>query len=302
VNAPASSGSLPARSSVEWQPGGPAGAVRRLNGFLDVLECDARDCGRHADAFARMREGRLQAVVVHGVYDAGTCAEVARRLERGEPAFLKTWFPEKFRAWFLGRNLNLSHPDLAGYFEEAQAFHRQLDELLPPPLGLPARVGALLAALDGGRPFVAAPGPQAGQRYMFTTLRAHPEGGYIPPHFDNEQTLRPTYRHLQTLVEPHMTSFVLAFAQGEGGGALEVFDLCVQPRDARILSDDHVAAKPDVSTLDAVAFRLPAGSMIVLDSGRYLHRVTPVRGPRTRWSACSFMALSRRHEATYCWG
>jgi hypothetical protein len=302
VNAAVSSGSKPALRTVEWQPGSCTGRSTRLGDFLEVLECDAADCGRHADAFERMRAGSLQAIVVHGVYDPATCSEVVQRLERGEPGFLKTFFPEKFRAWFLGRNLNLSHPDLPGYFDEAAQFHRDLEALLPGPAALTARVGGLLARLDGGRPFVAAPGPQAEQRYMFTTLRAHPEGGYIPPHFDNEQTLRPTYRHLHSVVELHMTSFVLAFSQAAGGGALEVFDLCVPPERARMLSDDRVDARPDVATLASVAFHLPPGSMIVLDSGRYLHRLTPVQGPRKRWSACTFMALSRRHDATYCWG
>jgi len=42
--------------------------------------------------------------------------------------------------------------------------------------------------------------------------------------------------------------------------------------------------------------------MIVLDSGRFLHRVSPVEGDRKRWTACSFMALSRQRDAMYCWG
>jgi hypothetical protein len=137
---------------------------------------------------------------------------------------------------------------------------------------------------------------------MFTTLRAHLEGGYIPPHFDNEQRLRASYRHLHSIVELHMTSFVLALTRADGGGALEVFDLAAAPEDARMISDDLVTDKPDVSVLDSVSFRLPPGALILLDSGRYLHRLTPVQGPHKRWTACSFMALSRNRDATYCWG
>jgi hypothetical protein len=269
-------------------------------GFLRVLELDAADCAAHGDTFARLRAGELQAALVHGVYPPEVLDAVVARLERREHAFLQTWFPEKFRSWFYGRNVNLSAPGLPGYFAEAGAFHAQLEALFPPP-GLPARVGALLAALDGGRPFVAAPGPAAGERYMFTTLRAHMEGGYIPPHVDNEQALRPSFAHLSTLVELHMTSFVLALTLPRGGGALEVFDYSVAPERARLMSDDR-AARPDVARLRSVAFRLPPGTMIVLDSGRLLHRLTPVEGPIKRWTACSFMARARAGEATYCWG
>lgn len=302
MNSRVSSGSVPAKSTCDWEPGSCLGTPRVLNGFLNVVELDAAGCAHHADAFERMRRGELQAIIVHGVYEEKVVHATVERLERREPAFLQTWFPEKFRSWFLGRNLNLSDPGLHGYFEEAAQFHAHLENLLPGRSGIVQHVGGLLAQLDAGRPFLAAPGPVCGQHYMFTTLRAHMEGGYIPPHFDNEQTLRPTYRHLHEIVELHMTSFVLALTRAEAGGALEVFDQVERPANARILSDDHVTEKPDVSRLDSVGFRLPEGSMIVLDSGRYLHRLTPVRGSRKRWTACSFMALSRNREATYCWG
>jgi hypothetical protein len=302
LNSEISSGSVPAKSTHDWQPCSASGGVRVLNGFLKVIEIDAAECARHVDAFERLRRGELQAVIVHNMYEQAALHGLVERLERRDPVFLQTWFPEKFRSWFYGRNLNLSRPGLDGYFDEAAQFHRQLESLLPGPQGLVQHVGRLLAQLDGGRPVRAAPGPLPGQNYMFTTFRAHLEGGYIPPHFDNEQTLRPTYRHLHEIVELHMTSFVLALTQAEEGGALEVFNLTEEPATARMLSDDRVLVKPDVSGLDSVSFRLPAGSMILLDSGRYLHRLTPVRGARKRWTACSFMALSHNRDATYCWG
>ena len=270
-------------------------------GFLRVLEVDAGEAARHADAFDRVGAGELQAIVVRGVYPSGLLEPIVERLERHDPPFLQTWFPERFRSWFFGANLNLTGPGLEEYFAASAGFHAQLRALFPGELGLIERVGAVLASLDHGRTFVAPPGPRAGQQYMFTTLRAHMEGGYIPPHFDNEQTLRPSYAHLRGLVEPHMTSFVLTLARAEAGGALEVFDSLCEPEDARLISADG-AARPLVEGLPSTAFRIPAGDLIVLDSGRYLHRLTPVEGASKRWTACSFMARARAGGATYCWG
>ena len=278
-----------------------AGEVRILGGFLRTLEIDAGEAGRHADVFERIREGTLQAVIVNNVYRPEVLAPVVQKLERNAPRFLQTWFPEKFRSWFFGRNLNLADPGLAGYFDEAGQFRSALDALFPAGLGLVERVGRVLSELDQGRPFSAAPGPRPGQHYMFTTLRAHGEGGYIPPHFDNEQALRPSYAHLRSLVELHMTSFVLTLDRAGEGGALEVFDIQCNPEDAVPISRDG-AAKPDIGASRSVEFRIPPGAMIVLDSGRYLHRLTPVVGPRKRWTVCSFMALSRQRDAMYCWG
>ncbi len=274
---------------------------RVLGGFLRLIEIDAREAAEHPDAFDRMRSGALQAVIVHNVLAPHDLAAVVEKLERNDPAFLQTWFPEKFRSWFFGRNLNLAEPGLAGYFEEAERFKASLHALFAPGRDFETHVGRILSSLDRGRPFVAPPGPRPGQRYMFTTLRAHQEGGYLPPHFDNEQALRPSYAHLRSLVELHMTSFVLTLDRAGEGGALEVFDLCCDPENAVPISRDG-AAKPDVSSMTPVAFRIPAGAMILLDSGRYLHRLTPVEGRRKRWTACSFMALSRARDAMYCWG
>jgi hypothetical protein len=279
-----------------------SGSERLFAGFLQTLDVNAASVASYPDAFDRLRHGTLQAIVVHDVYAADAMRAVVERLDRHDPAFLRTHFPSAFHASFFGRNVNLADPGLAGYFEEAEHFNAQLAQLMPAAHALPERVGGLLAALDGGRPFVEAPGPRAGERYMFTTLRAHVEHGHIPPHFDNEVRLRPSYRHLASLVDEHIVSFVLTFGACESGGALEVFELRCEPDAARLLSDDGVTVKPDTAVLRSVRFRVPPGSLIVLDSGRYLHAVTPVGGACTRWTACSFIARSRRQDAMYCWG
>jgi hypothetical protein len=98
-----------------------------------------------------------------------------------------------------------------------------------------------------------------------------------------------------------MYSMVLLIGKPDDGGELEVFDYRVEPKDSRLMSDDSVK-KPDISQLSSVRFSLNAGDLIVVDSGRYLHRVTPVVGPTTRWTACSFMAHARERNAVYCWG
>jgi hypothetical protein len=277
-------------------------SVSTLGGYLRVMEIDAAEASRQANAFDRIRAGELQAIIVHDVYRPEVLPAIIERLERNAPAFLQTWFPAKFRSWFFGRNLNLADPGLPRYFEEAEAFSAQLEKLFPDGQGLAARVGSILSALDRGRPFIAPPGPGPGQRYMFTTLRAHQEGGYIPPHFDNEQALRPSYAHLRTQTDLHMTSFVLTLDWAESGGALEVFDIRCDPALAVPISDDRSPHKPDITGLEPVSFRIPPGAMIILDSGRYLHRLSPVEGARKRWTACSFMALSRNRGAMYCWG
>ncbi len=270
--------------------------------FFSLLELQACDADQHGSAIAQLRQGSVTGIIVRNVYDSVLMRRIVERLEQHDPPFLKTWFPEKFKSWFYGQNLNLMQTDPETYFQQAEVFHQHMTELFPAGQGIDSCVMKLLSRLDDNRPYRAAPGPDPGQSYMLTTFRGHGEGGYITAHCDNEQSLRPAYEHLQTLVSSHMYSMVLLIGKPEGGGALEVFDYRVEPENARLLNDDSVTSKPDLTQLSSVAFSLNAGDLIIVDSGRYLHRVTPVAGQTTRWTACSFMAHAKDRNAVYCWG
>lgn len=286
---------------VDWRPAG-SHAVQCLAGFLRVREFDVRDVARFPDTFDEIRNGQLNAAIVHGVLDGATIAALLEAVRHAGPSMPRSSFPAAFRSGFYGRNLNLCHPDLTRYFDEASVFNRQLAALPPGPAGLISTLTGLLATLDRGSPFDAAPGPAPPQRYMFTTLREHRPGGFIPPHFDNEMRLRPSYRHLAGIVEHDLLSFVLALTLAEAGGALELFDIACDPGDARLLSDDRTRHRIDTSGRASVRFRLPPGSLIVVDSGRFLHQLTPVEGTISRWTVRSFMGRDLTRPTTYCWG
>lgn len=270
--------------------------------FFRLLECGVNHIDQCASAFDRIRSGDLQGVLVHGGYDLNRLAGLVARLEDHDPAFLKTWFPDVFRSWFYGRNLNLTGPDLDGYFAEAKQFEHDLDVWSQGGEGLMDTLGSMLASLDHGVIAKAPHGPNAGQRYMITTLRGHDVGGYIPAHCDNEFLLRPAYRHLAQLCEPHIISFVFALSAGDAGGETEIFDFRQSFKQAQLMSDDRFEGKPDLTTLPVVGIRIPTGSMLVFDSGRYLHRLAPLQGGSRRWTACSFMARAKDRSANYCWG
>jgi hypothetical protein len=193
------------------------------------------------------------------VYDRATCEAVCRDLEQNCHALIRTDFPAKFAAFFYDVNLNFAHPDLKEYFAEVPRFRTGLSKLLAGERDLQKRLSGLMSALDGGLPYGPAPGPQPGLEYMFTTIRAHLPGGYIPPHFDDEQAARPSYRLLLPLIRPHLFSFVPAFTQAQDGGALEIFHLHPDQSGQPIAVGDRTAPKPDLDTIARVSFRLDPG-------------------------------------------
>jgi len=270
--------------------------------FFRTVTVAAQDAERSPDLLTRLRHGDIEGIIVKGVYDRATCDAVRAELEAGRHGLIRTDFPARFAAFFYGINLNLTHPDLQQYFAEAPRFRDGLARLFPGDLDLELRLTRLMSTLDRGCDYAATPGPQPGLNYMFTTIRAHLPGGYIPAHFDDEQAARPSYRHLASLIQMKLFSFVLAFSQAEEGGALEIFNVQPEQSGQRIAVDDRSAAKPDLDAVEKVSFRLDPGDMIIFSSGHYLHRVTPVVGPRVRWTACSFMAESKDPHRVYCWG
>jgi hypothetical protein len=270
--------------------------------FFRSVTLAAADAGRSPDLLTRLRRRELDGVLLEGVYDRAACEAIRRDLEQNRHGLIRTEFPAKFAAFFYGINLNLAHPDLQDYFDAAPRFRESLGRLFPGELDLERRLTRLMSALDGGLRYTPAPGPQPGRDYMFTTLRAHLPGGYIPPHYDDEQATRPSYRLLLPLIRPSLFSFVLAFSQAQEGGALEIFNLHPQQQGQRIAIGDRSAPKPDLDAVERVAFRLEPGDMIIVNSGHFLHRVTPVVGASVRWTACSFMAESKAGDRVYCWG
>ena len=275
---------------------------------LELLEISASDATHYPNAVTKVRNGDLTALVVRGVYDAVAMAWATEQLEladsgRGVMAGVRrTTFPEKFNGWFYGQNLNLLTDGLDEYFNEGPSYLKRLDALLPRGEGFTERLLPLLSSLDEGRPYSAPPGPKQGKNYQVTTIRGHGCKGYIPPHCDNEQAHNPSYEHLLTLVRDDLFSVVLAFNRPQSGGVLEVYDYVV-PACARVpIALASTVLRPDLSRACSLLLPLSPGDIVVVDSGRHYHRVTPVEGIRTRWTACSFMAHAINRRAVYCWG
>ena len=270
--------------------------------FLKTAYVVADDPSLLQNAMKRLRDGDLGAIIVRDVYPADALAKLPPQLARNAFDLVKTTFPPAFHAFFYGINLNLADPEMGAYFAAEPDFRSKLAGIDFCGADLQSRICAILSGLDQGLPYGAAPGPQDGQQHFFTTLRAHETGGYIPPHFDNEAAVRPTYRHIAALCDADIYSFVLCIDQAEAGGALEVYNVNSQTDARSFQNRDGDRVRPDLSQVEKTAIRLNPGEMVVLHSSRYLHGVSKVEGDRTRWTVCSFMALTKDGTQVFCWG
>ena len=272
-------------------------------GFLKIEQHSANDAAPDVTAIGRLRADALDVLILHDVVAPQALAVLCDRLERNAASFDVTEFPGPFRSFFYGRNLNLNTPDMDDYFAAEPRFRAAIARLGEGlALNLIARTSAVLSAFDNGRHYGTAPGPTAPEQHFFATLRGHLDGGYIPAHFDNEQSLRPSYRHIASQTRSDIFSYVLTLATAEQGGQLELFNLRASDHAGDFRNSEGRRGAVDLTTVEKVALPIPAGSMVLVNSGRLLHQVSRVQGARKRWTMCSFMALSAAPDKVLCWG
>jgi hypothetical protein len=273
-----------------------------------VLELDASLWDTNPECIDQLRSGIWVAVVLKQLYSFAEMKKVVERLdhEYAENQNSKAWatmqFPESFRGWFLGENLNLLEGDLFDYFEREPVFSANMKRLFIDIPGGENRIFHCLSKIDRGRRYIAAPGPDVDYRYQFTTLRGHAEGGYIPIHCDNEQSWRPSYEHLLTQIHPNLFSFVLMIGKPIGGGNLRIYNQRIKPEQRQTIEQARYSKTDDLFMNDYVEINLDPGDLVLADSGMHPHEVTKVVGSKIRWAMCSFMAQSKAGQAVYCWG
>ena len=276
-------------------------SIKQLNGFFNLATLTRPNGELLSSGLSLLRREEINGILVQNIFSTSEASTLTNRLEQEEIPFVKSWFPQAFHAWFLGRNLNLESEDLTSYFQQVPTHEGHLADLFRGNLDLQSRLFSVLADLDGHVPFRAAPGPTADQRYMVTTLRAHKQSGFIPIHCDNEQAIRPSFLHLRSVISPPILSFVLCLQPPLSGGELEIF---ARRADGIPMAVEKESERMRVELADApsVKFSLSAGELIIINSGKYYHQLLPVEGNRKRWTVCSFFARSSDDKSNYCWG
>lgn len=271
---------------------------------LQLVEIDAANLAEQSDVLSDIFAERVTGAVIRGVFPAGPLAAVAARLEAADfglesqpsPAFIGRTY---------GHVLIVGDRELDGYFREASRFRSACIELFSGTLDFQERVEAVVAAIAGGRSVRVPVGP-TGQSYAPATIRGLHAGGEIDLHCENETVGFPAMWHLsQVLRADNQLSFYVALALPEGGGELMIYNA----RYADGAAGERLASmqRNEQATLDMlepygyVVPQTAVGDMIVFDAGRCFHRVTPVVGPRHRWTMGGFLARSHDDQVVHYW-
>lgn len=159
----------------------------------------------------------------------------------------------------------------------------------------------VLTAIAGGRT-VEVPPLKAGASFSPFTVRRLVDGKGIGLHHDYHYPL-PVYSDLVPLLDTRtLVSFVVALRKPDAGGELVVYpvsrDTPNPPKQANGWAWDLPALE---QRFPASRFVTDVGDMFVFASGRCLHRVAPVAGPKARITMGGFLALDKPGKRVLYW-
>jgi hypothetical protein len=259
---------------------------------------DASDAS-YDGALSDLHAGHLRGVVIRSVLAAETAGSLVAVLE-ADRELPRVPMGSRFIGESLGLGLDRAVGERrADYLDAADVMERRLHRLPGEPLV--ALLEATLHRLASPRG-VSRATDEAGRAFAPLVFRRLPTGGRIPPHAELEQLDRAPYAsYKQRLEGSTIISFFLCLQASGAGGALRVHELSWRDYDHR---HDHRGHTDPSEQLKGRAWQepaIPTGSLVLFDSGRWFHEVTPVEGETTRWTAGGFIARAAGDDAYLYW-
>jgi hypothetical protein len=278
--------------------------------LLRFLTIDAAEIHDHPTAVADMYTGRLDGMIIRGVFPRAAIELVVERLERGDVGMETLKFPAFAHLpnapYTLGRALIASEADTKAYFRGAAGFREQCRALFRDTVDFEQRIEQTFGVLAGGLPVKVPAGPEHGT-YTSATIRVLPTGHGIEIHVGSDFLFVPHCQHIASLVEgDDQLSYFVPLATPESGGELIVYALEWQdmarhytPAGGPTVTNQLILSM--VEGYEKMSFRPEPGDLLIFNGGRYWHRVAPTLGARPRCTIGGFLARTKTGDAVYYW-
>jgi len=263
--------------------------------------------GRLSNAIEAMYDGTLDVAAVRGSWPERQLATVAAALDTGgsDPGWNRpnaVMPPEDIQVLGTAATPTYSTPrgpDLDRYLQDADWYDRSpiFDRQLDPA----AEVGAALGAHAGGRPVDVLRTPE-GKRFSPFTVRRLAEGKGIGLHHDLHTSLAMFREVAPGLDRRTLISYVFTLQGPDAGGELCVYNCPPDVADPPKLPNGFSWDLPAVERrFGSVTITTGTGDLFLFASARLLHRVSPVVGPRARFTLGGFLALDAARERVLFW-
>jgi hapalindole-type alkaloid chlorinase len=282
-----------------------------LRGSVRSLDVDARDISAAGNGIEDLYDNALDVIVVRGAFDPAALAEVGERLDvdEREPGWSRP--NEKMPVedvQLLGTDTPATPTfqaprgaSLDAYLSSACAHAREAPAVFKPGFDAAHAIAAVLSRFSGARPVETACAAD-GRTYAPFTIRRLADGKQIGVHHDYHYRLD-LYRELSQQVDTRtLISYVATLRAPSAGGELFVYSATSDAPDLPKLPNGY---SYDLAAIeeryDRARVATNPGDLFLLASGRCLHRVARISGPRARITMGGFLALDRSRERVLFW-
>lgn len=275
--------------------------------LYNFLELDVNEIGNYPEGIRDICDRKIHGLIVKNFFSQEDISRVLSQLTRKDP-FPGSPFGDVL---IYGPALYVCDADITQYCKEAIDFRKYCRQLFSQGTDFEARLTEVLGAMSGGSP-VELPVTPDGYSYTPTTIRVLESGQDMGWHFENQFLhCTPGYRHLETIVEPddHLSYFVVMSA-ADAGGELVLYDL--EWSQTEWADKEHGGTRKNglvngklisevMEDYDKMYVSPEAGSLVVFDAGRILHRVSAVEASCRRVTIGGFLAFSKHREKLFYW-
>ena len=269
------------------------------------------DSSAVANAIEQMYDDALDVILVRSAFDRGRLAAAATALDQdaSDPGWARP--NEKMpveEIQLLGTDTPATPTyqaprgaSLDSYLESARRHRAATDPVFEPGFDAAQEFRRVLSAFSGGRPVDIAVSAD-GREYVPFTIRRLVDGKQIGIHHDYHYPLD-LYTDLASRLDTRtLISFVVTLQAPEQGGELFVYGVTPDTPDAPKMPNGFQWDLEAIERrFDRASFAPAAGDLFLLASGRCLHRVGRIIGPRARVTMGGFLALTKDHERVLFW-
>ena len=282
--------------------------VRRTVRSVDI---DMAQSGDFGNGIEDLYDDKLDVIIVRNAFPPALLAETGRELDQDGSD--RPWARPNERmpvedVQLLGTDTPATPTyaaprggSLEDYLAGAAKFRPAMEQAFDSTFLPGEQFARVLGAFAGGRP-AEVPVSSDGRSYLPATLRRLVEGKQIGIHHDYHYQLS-LYQELREQVDTTtLVSFVATLQAPDAGGELFVYGVTPTTPDAPKMPNGF---QYDLAAIeqryDFASFKVGAGDLFLLASGRCLHRVAPIQGPHARVTMGGFLALDKDRKRVLFW-
>lgn len=275
------------------------------------LDVQASDTARIANGIEDLYNDKLDVIVIRRAFVPEPLAAVGAKLDRDDvnPGWARP--NEKMPVediQLLGTDTPATPTfqaprgaSIDAYLDSAAKHHADADAVFQPGFDATREFQHVLGRCAGGRPVDVAKNSD-GRTFVPYTIRRLVDGKQIGIHHDYHYPLA-LYKDLAPQLDTTtLVSFVVTLGAPQAGGELFVYAAGPATPDVPKLPNGF---QYDLEAIEKryhfAKFEMEVGDLFLLASGRCLHRVGKITGPKARVTMGGFLALDKARERVLFW-